>query len=142
MYVSGVQCRVKNCTPHFKGNEMTDKNRVEEEFTKVLKELAEKYFESEVIHAHELFSDAAWPSLDDPHYIKKTTFTVNARKAHLALLKSLAQHASGAVHPQGANHMAEKKQADELLAKAKSRIEEQLKHQAQQAEIIELKKED
>lgn len=118
---------------------MTDKNRVDEKFTEILKDLAEKYFESEVIHAHELFSDAAWPSLDDPHYIKKTTFTVNARKAHLGLLKSLAQHASGAVHPQGANQMAEKKQAEDLLAKAKSRIEEQLKHQA---EIIELKKQE
>ncbi len=115
---------------------MVEKNRVEEKFTEILKDLAEKYFDSEIIHAHELFSDAAWPALDDPHYIKKTTFTVNARKAHLALLKSLAQHASGAVHPQGSNKQTEKKQADELLQKAKIRIEEQLKHQA---DIIELK---
>ncbi len=116
---------------------MTDKKNEAQEYTNILKDLAKQYFDSEVSHAHELFSDAAWPKTDDPHYIKKTTFTVNARKAHLALLKTLAQHIAGVIpSSQTAKNKLAKKEADDLLAKAKARITEQVK---QQAEIVELK---
>jgi hypothetical protein len=104
-----------------------NKNRVEQEYTEILKTLAEEYFDKEINHAHELFSDAAWPTQDDPHYIKKTTFVVNARTAHLRLLKTLAQHISGAVHPQGENHMLEKQQAENLMKQAKERISKKIK---------------
>ena len=106
------------------------KNRVEEKYTEILKTLAEQYFDNEVNHAHELFGDAAWPSQDDPHYIKKTTFVVNARTAHLRLLKSLAQHIAGAVHMD--NTPDEKTAAKNLLQKAKIRISSKSK----QADVI------
>ena len=97
-----------------------------------------QYFDSEVAHAHELFSDVAWPKTDDPHYIKKTTFTVNARKAHLALLKTLAQHIAGVIPASDTTkNKLLKKEANDLLEKAKIRIEEQVKNQA---EVIELNK--
>jgi hypothetical protein len=104
-----------------------NKNKVEQEYTEILKKLAEGYFDKEVEHAHELFGEAAWPDQDDPHYIKKTTFVINARVAHLRLLKTLAQHISGAVHPQGENSMLEKQQADNLMQQAKTRIANKIK---------------
>jgi len=113
-----------------------NKNKVEQEYTEILKKIAEDYFDKEVDHAHELFSDAAWPAQDDPHYIKKTTFVINARTAHLRLLKNLAQHISGAVHPQGENNMLEKQQADNLMKQAKQRIANKLKKDDDTAKVI------
>ena len=50
------------------------KKEVDDNFETLLKDFSNQYFDKELQHAHELFSDASWPKDEDPHYVKKATF--------------------------------------------------------------------
>jgi len=97
------------------------KNRVDPEWTGILKNFADQYWDKELNEAHELFN-APYPSSDDTDYIKKTTFLDNAKRNKLQMLKAMAQSKSGAIHPVGANNMQEKGEAAKLLEMAQKRI--------------------
>ena len=101
---------------------MTTKNRVEQEWLKILKGFADEYWEKEMMEAKNLF-DTPYPNPDDKDFIKKTTFLDNSKRSKLQMLKYLAQASSGAVHPTGANTREEKDQAAKLLDMAQKRIQ-------------------
>ena len=97
------------------------KKEVDDNFETLLKDFSNQYFDKELQHAHELFSDASWPKDEDPHYVKKATFLINARKSHLMLLKTMCQHITGAVSG-GKETAVDDKQAEKLLEQALQRI--------------------
>ncbi len=96
--------------------------KVDDNYTNILKDFSNQYFDREIQHAHDLFHDDAWPKSADPHYVKKATFLINARKAHLMLLKTMAQHISGVVNATGSNDEGSKQEADKLLQQAMQRM--------------------
>jgi hypothetical protein len=98
------------------------KNRVEQEWLKILKGFADGYWKKELEEAHDLF-DHPYPDKSDKDYVKRTTFLDNGKRAKLMLLKYLAQASSGAVHPTGANTSEEKKEAAKLIDMATKRLE-------------------
>ena len=61
---------------------MTTKNRVEQEWLKILKGFADEYWEKEMMEAKNLF-DTPYPSPDDKDFIKKTTFLDNSKRSKL-----------------------------------------------------------
>lgn len=97
------------------------KKIVDDNYETILKEFSNQYFDKELAHGHALFSDAAWPKDDDPHYVKKCTFLINARKSHMMLLKTMAQHISGL---NNASESTPNKdgEADKLLKQAMEKI--------------------
>mgnify|MGYP003123960204 CR=1 FL=1 len=96
------------------------KKEVDDNFETILKDFSNQYFDKELAHAHELFSDASWPKDEDPHYVKKATFLINARKSHLMLLKTMCQHISGIVSK--GQTVQDDQQAEKLLEQALKRI--------------------
>lgn len=105
-----------------KDNKMAGRKKTQDDnFEQVLKDFSNQYFDRELQHAHDLFSDASWPKEDDAHYVKKATFLINARKSHLMLLKTMCQHITGAVSG-GKEAIKNDKQAEKLLEQALQRI--------------------
>tara|TARA_B100000029_G_scaffold117531_2_gene110748 strand:- start:13768 stop:14124 length:357 start_codon:yes stop_codon:yes gene_type:complete len=97
------------------------KKIVDDNYETILKEFSNQYFDKELAHGHALFSDAAWPADDDPHYVKKCTFLINARKSHMMLLKTMAQHISG-LNNASESTPTKDGEAEKLLKKAMERM--------------------
>ena len=97
------------------------KKIVDDNYERILKEFSNQYFDNELAHGHALFSDMAWPKDDDPHYVKKATFLINARKAHMMLLKTMATHISG-LNTATDTEPNKDGEADKLLKKAMERV--------------------
>ena len=97
------------------------KKIVDDNYEKILKEFSQQYFDNELAHGHELFSDAAWPTPDDAKYVQKATFLTNCRKAHMLLLKQMAVHISG-LNNVSASAPDKNGEADKLLKQAMERL--------------------
>lgn len=97
------------------------KKVVDDNYEKILKEFSQQYFDNELAHGHELFSDAAWPAPDDTKFVQKATFLTNCRKAHMLLLKQMAVHISG-LNSVSASSPDKDGEADKLLKKAMERL--------------------
>ena len=98
------------------------KKIVDDNYEKILKEFSNQYFDKELKHGHDLFSDDAWPKEEDPHYVKKCTFLINARKSHMMLLKTMAQHLSGLNSATESGEPNKDGEAEKLLKKAMQRL--------------------
>jgi len=98
------------------------KKIVDDNYENILKEFSNTYFDKELQHAHDLFSDKAWPADDDANYVKKCTFLINARKAHMMLLKQMATHISG-INNANAPDPDRNGEAEKLLKKAMERLQ-------------------
>lgn len=98
------------------------KKIVDDNYEKILREFSQQYFDNELAHGHALFSDNAWPQDDDPHYVKKATFLINARKAHMMLLKQMAIHVSG-INSATESTPNKDGEAEKLLKKAMERMQ-------------------
>jgi|TARA_X000000950_G_scaffold272035_1_gene354063 hypothetical protein len=92
-----------------------------DDYADLLKTFAQDYWDSEVGQAHELFKEP-YPSLDDPHRVKKITFLDNSKRAKLQMLKHLATSLSGVSKPLNELSGDEKKQSESLLKQAMERI--------------------
>lgn len=97
------------------------KKIVDDNYEKILKEFSNKYFDNELKHGNDLFSEDAWPSKDDKDYVKKATFLTNCRKSHLMLLKQMATHISG-LNNASETEPNKDGEADKLLKQAMERM--------------------
>lgn len=97
------------------------KKVVDDNYEKILKEFSQQYFDNELAHGHDLFSEEAWPSKDDAKYVQKATFLTNCRKAHMLLLKQMAVHISG-LNNASATEPNKDGEADKLLKQAMERL--------------------
>ncbi len=97
------------------------KKIVDDNYEKILKEFSQQYFDNELAHGHELFSDNAWPTPDDAKYVQKATFLTNCRKAHMLLLKQMAVHISG-LNNASSTTPDKNGEADKLLKQAMERL--------------------
>lgn len=89
---------------------LSDNNgRVDEDTLTELSQFAKSKWEQEFRNAERAFSA---PEPDD---LRAKGQWMSNKKAALALLKDLAQHRSGAVHPKGRNTMEEKNAAQRWL---------------------------
>mgnify|MGYP003304945294 CR=1 FL=1 len=100
------------------------KKIVDDNYEKILKEFSNKYFDNELKHGNDLFSEDAWPSKDDKDYVKKATFLTNCRKSHLMLLKQMATHISG-LNNASETEPNKDGEADKLLKQAMERMTKQ-----------------
>lgn len=98
------------------------KKIVDDNYEKILKEFSNQYFDKELQHGHELFSNEAWPKEDEKDYVKKCTFLINARKAHMMLLKQMATHISG-LNSATETEPDKNTEAEKLLKKALARMQ-------------------
>tara|TARA_R100001443_G_scaffold83995_1_gene90733 strand:+ start:22 stop:357 length:336 start_codon:yes stop_codon:yes gene_type:complete len=97
------------------------KKIVDDNYEKILKEFSNKYFDNELQHGNDLFSEEAWPSKEDKDYVKKATFLTNCRKSHLLLLKQMATHISG-INNATETDPNKDGEAEKLLKQAMERI--------------------
>lgn len=97
------------------------KKVVDDNYEKILKEFSQQYFDNELAHGHDLFSEEAWPSKDDAKYVQKATFLTNCRKAHMLLLKQMAVHISG-LNNASASEPNKNGEAEKLLKQAMARM--------------------
>ena len=102
---------------------MAGRKKIEDDnYEKILKDFSNTYFNKELQHAHELFSDKAWPDTEDAKYIQKTTFLINARKSQLMLLKQMAIHLTGIMSSSKDPVKQGSSQAEKLLEQALQRM--------------------
>jgi hypothetical protein len=98
-----------------------------DQYTKLLKTFTETYWDSEVEQAHELFTEK-YPSMDDPHRVKKITFLDNSKRAKLQMLKHLAQSLAGINKADQRTLTGDEKEvADDLIKRSMERIEKEQK---------------
>tara|TARA_R100001443_G_scaffold3740_2_gene11587 strand:- start:6093 stop:6458 length:366 start_codon:yes stop_codon:yes gene_type:complete len=97
------------------------KKIVDDNYEKILKEFSNKYFDNELQHGNDLFSEDAWPKKEDKDYVKKATFLTNCRKSHLMLLKQMATHISG-LNNASETEPNKDGEAEKLLKKAMERM--------------------
>jgi hypothetical protein len=94
-----------------------NKGRVDESTLNELSDFAKSFWQQEFDTARKLFTT---PEPDNP---KDKDQWVRNKRAALSLLKELAQHRSGAVHPRGRNTVEEKTAAQRWLDKANAELE-------------------
>lgn len=93
-----------------------NRGRVDEDTLSELSAFAMSFWEQEFENARKLFTTP------EPVNPKDKDQWVRNKRAALSLLKELAQHRSGAVHPRGRNTMEEKSAAQRWLDKADAEL--------------------
>lgn len=94
-----------------------NRGRVDEDTLSELSDFAKSFWQQEFDNARKQFTQP------EPKDAREKDAWFRNKRAALALLKELAQHKCGAVHPRGRNTMEEKTAAQRWLDKANAELE-------------------